>query len=195
LKIIIKKKKIKNIYLRVDEDKVIISAPYGVSDDYIKKFIEKKKEWIKKRVKSGDFEYLGKNYTLKSKKGEKFKITFHNNFVEVEYKKDLKKELQNWQKERAREIFGDIIDKYSKEIEQYPKKVRITKAKSRWGSCNFKKRYINLSLYLLKKPIEAIEYVILHELAHLVYPNHSKDFYDFIKKYMRDYKKREEMLR
>jgi predicted metal-dependent hydrolase len=61
---------------------------------------------------------------------------------------------------------------------------------SRWGSCNSKKGYINLNLYLIRKDIRFIEYVILHELAHLIHPNHSKDFYRFIENIMPDFKER-----
>ena len=62
--------------------------------------------------------------------------------------------------------------------------------RTRWGSCNKAKGYINLNLDLITKKKEFIEYVVLHELAHLVYANHSKDFYALISKHMPDYKAR-----
>ncbi|EGK7562189.1 M48 family metallopeptidase, partial [Campylobacter coli] len=63
--------------------------------------------------------------------------------------------------------------------------------KTRWGSCNHKKGYINLNLRLLEKNLRAIEYVILHELSHIKFPNHSKEFYDFIHSFMSDFRQRE----
>jgi len=63
--------------------------------------------------------------------------------------------------------------------------------KTKWGSCNYKKRYINLNLYLIHKSLNAIESVILHEFAHFFHPNHSKEFYSFIRNIMPEYKKYE----
>lgn len=62
---------------------------------------------------------------------------------------------------------------------------------TRWGSCNYHKAYINLNLRLLQKSLKAIEYVILHELAHLKFPNHGKEFYAFIEYFMGDFRQRE----
>ncbi|MBQ7270076.1 MAG: M48 family metallopeptidase, partial [Campylobacter sp.] len=59
-----------------------------------------------------------------------------------------------------------------------------------WGSCNHKKGYINLSLNLVKKDLKFIEYVVLHELTHLIYPHHRNEFYAFIAKIMPDFKER-----
>ena len=65
---------------------------------------------------------------------------------------------------------------------------------TRWGSCNSRKGYINLSLNLIEKAPDLVEYVVLHELAHLIYPHHQKSFYDFIAKLMPDFKAREKQL-
>jgi len=73
-------------------------------------------------------------------------------------------------------------------------KVTIRKMKTRWGSCNYHKKSINLNLELIKKPLECVEYVIFHELTHLIYPNHSKDFYNYLLTYMSDWKRRKERL-
>ena len=67
--------------------------------------------------------------------------------------------------------------------------------KTRWGSCNYNKRYVNINIELIKRSRFEIEYVILHELAHLKHPNHSKKFYDYVEKYMPNYKIAEKMLK
>ncbi|EAH5912909.1 DUF45 domain-containing protein, partial [Campylobacter jejuni] len=59
------------------------------------------------------------------------------------------------------------------------------------GSCNHNKAYVNLNLKLIQKSLKAIEYVILHEICHLKFPNHSKEFYDFIEYFMSDFRQRE----
>ena len=70
--------------------------------------------------------------------------------------------------------FFNILQKFNKITKQEIKNVRIRQMKTRWGSCNPHKSYINLNLNLIQKPKECIEYVIFHELTHLIYPNHSK---------------------
>ena len=66
--------------------------------------------------------------------------------------------------------------------------------KTRWGSCNVKTKNINLNLELIKKPQECIEYVVLHELAHLKHPNHSKQFWEYVGMHMPDWKLRKKKL-
>ncbi len=66
--------------------------------------------------------------------------------------------------------------------------------KTRWGSCNTQKGFINLNLELIKKTKICIEYVIFHELVHLIYPNHSKEFYKYLTLYMPDWEERKEKL-
>ncbi len=87
-----------------------------------------------------------------------------------------------------------MIDDYQKIVQKEITKVRIKSMKTRWGSCNYTKGYINLNLELIKKPKCAIEYVIFHELTHLIYPNHSKQFYSYISKYMPDWQERNKKL-
>ena len=66
--------------------------------------------------------------------------------------------------------------------------------KTRWGSCNPTKGYINLNSELIKKSKECIEYVIFHELTHLIHIDHNKQFYNFLSVYMPNWKKRKEKL-
>ena len=67
--------------------------------------------------------------------------------------------------------------------------------KTRWGSCNTLTRSITFNLQLYKKPLEVIDYVILHELAHIPYPHHQKEFWNFVEKYIPDWKKRRDLLK
>ncbi len=68
----------------------------------------------------------------------------------------------------------------------------IKNMKTRWGSCNHNKAYVNLNLKLIQKSLRAIEYVILHEISHLKFPNHSKEFYTFIEHFMSDFRQEKE---
>ena len=75
-----------------------------------------------------------------------------------------------------------------------PTGIKITSARKRFGSCSGKNS-ICFSLYLMTYPKEAVDYVVVHELAHIKYHNHSKEFYNFIERFMPDYKEREKFLK
>ena len=66
--------------------------------------------------------------------------------------------------------------------------------KTRWGSCNSRKKYININSLLFASPIESIEYIVLHEIAHLKYPHHQRDFWEFVECYIPDWKERRKKL-
>ena len=105
--------------------------------------------------------------------------------IEKENKKQEKKELY------TKEEFKEIIEKNANELIQEtgvrPNKITIKQIKYAWGSCSSKKN-ITLNLELIKYSQQAIRYVILHELCHLKYMNHSKDFWNLVEKYKPNYK-------
>ena len=102
--------------------------------------------------------------------------------------------LENYKKAFARRIYGHFIDKLAPAVNRKINRVVVRKMTTRWGSCNSRKGYINLSLNLIEKAPELVEYVVLHELTHLIYPHHQKSFYGFIAKLMPDFKTREKRL-
>lgn len=212
----IKRKKVKNITLRINsKGDISITAPYTVSDMYLQKFIKSKEEWIKKKLvqieekkkeavnnnkQNEEILFLGKRYKVKIKENK-------NNFIEIEDGNivinindkncDNTKELilQSWYKEQAKSVFLNTIKTYSDILGESVNRVTIKSMKTRWGSCNYVKRYINLNLELIKQPIEFIEYVVVHELAHLVHPNHSSEFWNYVEKYMSNYKERKALVK
>jgi predicted metal-dependent hydrolase len=84
-------------------------------------------------------------------------------------------------------IITPLIVKYSKLLNVSPKKILLKKLKSRWGSATYR-NIINLNIHLLKAPLDVIEYVVLHELSHLIERNHSKRFWKIVSDNMCDYK-------
>ncbi len=105
--------------------------------------------------------------------------------LEKEIKKQKKKQL--YTKEEFKKIIEKNANELIKETGLKPKKITIKQIKYAWGSCSSKKN-ITLNLELIKYSQQAIRYVILHELCHLKYMNHSKDFWNLVEKYMPDYK-------
>ena len=115
----------------------------------------------------------------------KSKEEWINKNIEKAQKKQEKKELY------SKEEFIQIVEEISRELVEetglVPNNMRIRKIKYAWGSCSSKKN-ITINYNLIKYSREAIRYVILHELAHLKYMNHSKDFWALVEKYMPYYK-------
>jgi len=204
------KKNVKNISIKIKSyDEVILTYPLFVKKSKALEFLETKKEWIEKnRVKVAknwtlidgeEIFYLGSKYTLKTFISNKNFCTIDNKNIYL-YVKDCddfalkERTIKNFYRQKAKKLLPPLVKKWEEILNKKINKLTIRDSKSRWGSCNTQKAYINLSLNLIKKPLDAIEYVILHELAHLTHPNHSKEFYRYIKRYMPDFKEREKLL-
>ncbi|OUT11454.1 zinc metalloprotease [Campylobacter concisus] len=208
------KKEVKNITLKVRPNgEAILTAPKAASDEHIKFIIKKRAKWIvqkraffasfktpeKEYVSGEDFKYLGRSYRLKVVQSKEERVKLQCGYLElfVKDKSDLvRKEnlVYEWYHEKAMLYFFNILQEFNKTVKQDIKSVKIRQMKTRWGSCNPYKSYINLNIELIKKPKLCIEYVVFHELAHLLYPNHSKKFYDYLTLYMPDWQKRKEIL-
>lgn len=208
------RKDVKNITLKVRPNgEAILTAPKTASDEHIKFIIKKRAKWIaqkraffasfktpKKEYVSGeDFKYLGRSYRLKVVQSKEEHVKLQRGYLElfVKDKSDLERKrnlVYKWYHEKAMLYFFNILQESNKMVKQDIKSVKIRQMKTRWGSCNPYKSYINLNIELIKKPKACIEYVVFHELTHLLYPNHSKKFYDYLTLYMPDWQKRKEIL-
>ena len=113
------------------------------------------------------------------------KLEWIQKTIEKETRKQEKKPL--YRKEEFKEIVEKYVNELVKQTGLVPKKITIKKIKYAWGSCSSKKN-ITINLELIKYSEQAIRYVILHELCHIKYMNHSKDFWNLVEKYMPDYK-------
>jgi len=206
------RKNIKNINITIRSNgEVLVSAPRRVSKRYLDELIAKKIPWIKKKLdyfkgrkslavkKSYDdgekIYYLGEEFILKVVECSEERVWLEDGFLwlAVRSESDIaakERLVDSWYLSKAKKLFEELVKKYQKIVKRDIKIVRIKKMKTRWGSCNHSKGYINLNLYLIQRDIKEIEYVVLHELAHLIYPNHSKEFYNYIASIMPDWKER-----
>ena len=216
------RKKVKNINLRIKPNmEIYISVPMNLDRDYIENFIRSKEGWIKSVLKKVEdvkekqkgFEYktgeihkfLGKEYNLTVKTGSFNGVNLVNNEKNpniiltvneniFENADEKKKVMEKWYFENAKKLFPQFMEKWLKILDEHVEKVAIKPMKTRWGSCNYVKKYINLNTELIKRTPFEIEYVVLHELTHLKYPNHGKGFYNYVERYMPNYKIAEKML-
>lgn len=219
--ITITKKHMKNIRLSISKaGKIKVSIPYTTTYSYAYQFLVRKRDWIYTQlnkisqnlakdncnfVNNGNIFILGNNYPLKVESSSKNQVIFDtidNEYTGFTiYSKDLSIEyISNlfikWCKKYFLNLFTNRLNYiYSQMFTTYtPPPIKIKAMKSMWGNCNYVKRIITLSLYLGKAPISCIDYVIVHELAHLIYHNHSKDFHNLLTKLMPDWKTRKKQL-
>lgn len=185
-----------------------------------KEFVIQKANWIKKQQKlcfelndkkeSSNFEnndilyFLGNKFKLKVIPNEKNFINFNEEYLELNIKSryiNNKTYIENIYnkvlREIAFEIFSKLVIKYQEKMSKYKIKIpdiEIRKMKSRWGTCFTTKNKIVLNLALIKTPISCIEYVVVHELSHFKYQNHSKNFYNFVSLFIPDWNMRRQIL-
>lgn len=200
-KVQIEKKNNKNIYFRVREDLTIyVTAPYLTSDKKIKKLINENSNSILKMIERVEKQNEKKNYFYFL--GKKYDIVIYNNakepIIDVDkvFVKD-KNDLDKFRRKEANEIFKnrfDICYSLFEENIPYPE-MKIRKMKRKWGYCNKVKNLIMLNLELINYSIDEIDYVIIHELCHLVHFDHSKSFWNLVKKYKPNYKENKKILK
>ncbi len=160
VKYIIEKKKIKNVYLQIKDQQIIIKVPMKYKKENLEQIIIEKIDWIKKSLKK-----------------EEKRIE-----SEKKYQKMTEEDIL-----KLKKIIEYNVEKYTKKLEVYPSKITIKDMKSAWGSCSSKKN-ISFNVKLAIENQKIIEYVVLHELVHLKEMNHSKRFWNTVEKNMPEYK-------
>ena len=151
-----------------DKCEIIVRAPYLCSAQKIQKFVETNSDWIDKALN-------------KQEKAADNKINLSEN------------DISNL-KILAKEVLPQRVEYYSEIMGVKPESIKITSAQKRFGSCSGKNN-ICFSYMVMLYPTESIDYVVVHELAHIVHHNHSKAFYSLVESVLPDYKKREKMLK
>ena len=208
----LERKNIKNMYLRVlpPNGNVKVSAPSFISDEEIVNFIRLKKDWILKKQRyikennikaplkydNGEKHYLwGKEYTLQLIKNDNVKHVLLDKEKSIIYlpiaKKSTiekrKKTLDEFYRNQMKIAIPPVLDKCTKIVGKTPSEVKIRNMKN-WGNCRYHDKRITLNLNLAKKDIECLEYVMIHELCHLIEFNHSKKFKMLMDKYCPNWK-------
>ncbi len=210
------KKDIKNLHLNVlpPDGKVRVSAPKRMDDRFVRSFIISKLPWIEKHVNrfkerpaetpreyiSGESHYFkGEIYLLNViEYGGKPRIAINNKkYIDFYVKKyaeleEKKKVFSLWQREELAKELSRIFNKWQDIMGVSAEEWRIKRMKTKWGTCNTSSKRIWINLELVKKPVYCIEYIVVHELAHLIEKNHNKRFTAVMDKFVplwRSYKK------
>ena len=214
------RKNIKNVHLKVFRSlEVVLSVPVQVPQEWIADFLNKRTVWIDNQITK--YKLSGGTNTLDSIKngtsvqilGKDMRIVFEpslDNHIAADEKRITvfmrdtsdaelaQKMFLKWWKQEAERVLTQELDAlYEKVFKKYqvPKpSIHIRKMKTLWGSCTPSKSKITFNSHLYKANIRCIQYVVLHELTHLLYPNHSKQFYDFLTIHMPDWQERKKQL-
>lgn len=189
----------KNTYIRIKDNKIIITTSYLATNSYLKKLLDKNSEFLSKALmkdkikqeKKENFYYLGKLYNIIIVPTMNFEIDEDNIFVKSY------DHLNKWLKKQTLNVFKERLDYwYSIFEENIPvPNLKIRKMTTRWGVCNRKNNNVTLNSELIKYDIKQIDYVIIHELSHFVHFDHSKNFWNVVSKYCSDYKEQRKILK
>ena len=210
IEVTVYKKNIKNFHLNVLPPcgRVRVSVPVGVSDNTVKLFVIKKYQWIKKHIESfkkqerqtkreyvsGESHYFkGRRYIMRVREAKRPRIKIKNKkyiyfYVPANYTIEQKeKYYEKWLRRELKKELYVLVPKWENIIGVKVNEVRIKKMKTKWGSCNPEAKRIWINLELIKKPQKYLEYVIVHELVHLLERKHNKRFKELMSKYMPDW--------
>lgn len=197
---------------------VTVEAPLGSNFDQIAQKVRKRAAWIVKQQRNFErysFElpprqyvsgethrYLGRQYQLKvlstTEKGtvriDRGRITVY--VADTKDQENVEKLLTKWYREQAKSVFKEQLEQWLPRFERFgisDYRIIIRRMRSRWGSCT-KKGKVTLNLKLIHVPKQFIDYVIVHELCHLIEHNHSQAFYKLMTRIMPDWEERREKL-
>lgn len=167
IKIEIQRRKIKNmnIYIKPPKGDVLVTVPMRISDEEVFRFLKKKEQWI-----------------LKNHEKMKNQKTFQQKEISIEQRKWLENKIIEY------------AMKWEPVMGVYCTGFMIRNMKTRWGSCSIHSKKIRINLQLAAKPEECIEYVLVHELCHLLEPSHNERFYYFMDLYLPDWENRKKKL-
>jgi predicted metal-dependent hydrolase len=202
----------KTLRITVERDRsVIVRAPNGTAQEKIEAVVEKKKLWIyektrhaqkhsglpeeKEFISGATILYLGKNYRLEVVSEPFDGILFDNKFLISKSSVSTAPMLfKAWYVEKAEEKIVPQVQFYAEHLGVKYRTILISDLKYRWGSCTPKDN-LNFNWRLIKAPMRVIEYVIVHELAHLIEPNHNQQFWELVRTQLPDFRKAKEWLK
>ena len=212
------RKRIRHLYLRVGppDGRLRVSAPLRLDEDSIRHAVEKRLPWIRRqqekqrrRERESERSWLSGERHYVEGTGRRLQVTTHEgppgvrlldeSTLEMRVRPGTGRDeraglLDAWYRERLKSSIPRLIAAWEPFLGVTVREWRIRKMKTRWGSCNFRHGRIWLSLELAKKPLACLEYVIVHEMAHLIEPSHNRRFWGILDRHMPDWRTRREAL-
>ncbi len=215
----VKRKKIKNMYLRVysSDGRIVLSCPWHVPEGSIRIFVRERIHWIKKNlfqrkqpVQKIEVQYVTGDQVHVWGKGKSLMVYETTKAQGVLYGSDdkimlytkknstaekRKKIMDDWYRVQVKEMIMTFISKWEPVMNVKVQEFGVKKMKTRWGTCNIRDRRIWLNLELAKRDVNCLEMVVVHEMVHLLEKHHSKRFYLLMDQFLPDWRERETILR
>jgi predicted metal-dependent hydrolase len=193
----------KTIALIIEQDgSLIVRAPLRLSRLKIEQLVAEKADWIRKRqewvrlhyvvshrYEEGElFYFLGKSYPLKLVDQQHRPLLLSNSFqLDRNFQAHAQQVFIDWYRDQTRQVIGERLSALANLYQLSYSNIHITSARTRWGSCSSRDT-LNFSWRLVMAPLEVIDYVITHELAHLKIPNHSAAFWKYVEQLSPNYR-------
>jgi predicted metal-dependent hydrolase len=193
-----------------DNGSVTVRAPMRISATIIQEFVAKHANWLEKKqaemrattparpkqyLPGENFLHLGREYALEIVHGQQKKLVLDDRFLLAESaRENAELVFQNWYRHQANLIIPERVKFFADKYMFHYDRIRITSARTRWGSCG-SKGTLSFSWRLIMTPLEVVDYVIIHELAHTVHHDHSKRFWGLVEKLLPEYKERRWQLK
>ena len=211
----------RTLSIGIDEQaRVQVSVPFRTPLQEIHAFLTEKAAWIEKCIRmakanqevlsekkyehGAQFLFLGKKFPLSVAEDnlKRSRIEFDSQGWRISLPQGLgnkaelvQQKLRQWYKTQAQEILGAKAFQFARDIGVAPKSIQIRNQKRLWGCCDWNKQSITLNWQIILAPIPVVDYVIIHELCHLIHPNHGKRFWNKVGKYMPHYQENRKWLR
>lgn len=212
IEILIRRKPIKNLYLRIEQEtlQAVISAPLRMPAADIERFILSKANWLQQKLDflakrrlvfvaqeaAGESLWLwGKKYAVRFIPGREKIVIAENELIFFGSIEKLTKYIDKLYRQQLAQQIEKFAVFWQKRLQLTADGWRIRKMKTRWGTCNTFSRMITINYNLVRLPVECLEYIIVHELAHLYEPSHSSRFKNFLTQNLPDWKQRESLLK
>jgi predicted metal-dependent hydrolase len=213
----IDRKEIKNLHVGVypPHGRVRVATPVKIDDEAVRLAVVSKLSWIKKQVRhfqeqprqtkremvSGESHYfLGKRYLLEVVYGAiRHEVILKHSIIELHVRTGTSTEnrlklINEWYREQLHSIVQKLIPKWNERIGIELNSWSIKKMRTKWGSCNVDKKNILLNLNLAKTPVECIEYIVVHEMVHLLERHHNDNFKSLMDLYLPSWKEKRDKL-
>lgn len=198
----------KTMAITVDADgNVTVKAPQSFSDKVIHRFVTEKQAWILKQqnrvqnfyepydiidlAEGSRIPYLGEKYVVIHKDVGRIRIDGPQMIVPYDCKTEL---FVRFMKKQIRPLLEERVDYFAKVMQVKYESIRISAAKGRWGSCSYHNS-LNFTWRLMMCPLDVIDYIVVHELSHIIHKNHSKDFWNQVASVLPRYKEQELWLK
>lgn len=217
IEILIRRKPIKNLYLRIEQEtlQAVISAPLRMPAVDIERVVLSKANWLQQKLDflakrrlvfaaqetAGESLWLwGKQYAVRFILGREKIVIAENEVIfsgsiENSSTEKLTRCIDKLYRQQLAQQIEQFAAFWQKRLQLTASGWRIRKMKTRWGTCNTFSRMITINYNLVRLPVECLEYIIVHELAHLYEPSHSSRFKNFLTQNLPDWKQRESLLK